>query len=92
MTTQQLLNLFEFTLFLYSNKIRLESPDYIMEKFHKYVYFTGVNGNEIKIHDNRSHYYSNGQEAWSKVWCENENINSILLYFVCSLYLHVLES
>jgi len=96
MTTTQILNLFEFTaLFLYSNSIRLESPDYIMEKFHKYIYFTGepifkdINVNEIKKHDIRSHYYSteyNGQEAWSKVWCENENINSIFLYLENILY------
>lgn len=90
MTTTQILNLFEFTaLFLYSNSIRLESPDYIMEKFHKYIYFTGepifrdVNRFKIKKHDIHSKYYStkyNGQEAWSKVWGENENINSIFLY------------
>ncbi|MCK9417015.1 hypothetical protein M0Q97_10185 [Candidatus Dojkabacteria bacterium] len=89
MTTTQILNLFEFTaLFLYSNSIRLESPDYIMEKFHKYIYFTD-DINEIKKHDIRSHYYStkyNGQEAWSKVWYENENINSIFLYLENILY------
>lgn len=72
MKPQQLINLFEFTSIFLSGDLNLrhQSPDYIMEKY-EYV------GVVIKVNIEKSELY----KEWVKIWGENENINSIFLYF-----------
>jgi hypothetical protein len=70
----QIENLIEFTGIFLSGDLnfKLESEDYYKEKFDKYI------GTPIKFSDKKSEIYI----EWSKIWGKNENINSMMNYFI----------
>ena len=70
---EQIENLLEFTIiFTSSLNIRHESPDYYREKYDMYIGF------QMKHSNKKSDTY----KEWSKIWGEDEDVNSIINYFV----------
>ena len=70
----QIKNLLEFTAIFMSGDINLkmESTDYYREKYDKYI------GVTIKKSNKKSDIYT----KWSKIWGENEDVNSMMNYFI----------
>lgn len=74
MNANQLKNLIEFTTIFLSGdlNLRMESSDYYMEKYNKY----------IGIPLEKSDITTNTYKEWEKIWGENDNVNNIINYFL----------
>ena len=73
MKPEQIYNLLEFTSIFLSGdlKLKLESPDYYIEKYDKYI------GMSLKKHTETCDKY----EKWSKIWGKSEDVKTIFLFF-----------
>lgn len=72
--TNQVKNILEFTAIFLSGdlKLTMQSTDYYKEKYNKYI------GSPMRHHKETTNTYV----EWSKIWGEDDDINSMFLYFL----------
>lgn len=80
MNQNQVKNILEFTAIFLSGDLELtmQSTDYYKEKYNKYI------GSPMKHHKETTNTYV----EWSKIWGEDDDINSMFLYFLSLVKCH----